>query len=495
MGIIWVSDKQYISFADSKSQSLTRQIASRERSIDFYGIGMYLPDPDPVLRARGQDITVYKQIIADDQVWTCHQRRKAGTLSREWEIDRGKAKSKITNIIADLFTNLDIYRIISEILDAVSWGFKPLEVIWEKVGPYWLPADVIGKPVEWFHFDQDNRLKFKSKNNYIQGEEIPPFKFLCPTHHADYANPYGQRLLSKCFWPVTFKKGGLKFWLYFTEKYGMPHLVLRHPRNATENDIQNLLDMGEKMIQDAVAVLPDDSRAEFLKDESRAASADIYDRLVSRMETSISKVYLGHGAAADATPGKLGEEKNALTATQDLIDADIKLVENTFNKLIAWINQLNFNFPVNPKFVLYQKEEVDKTLAERDEILSRTGVSFSKKYFIKNYGLAEEDFNISPQTTPRQPVAFQQYFSEPFPDQQLLDQTLQKLPPNQLQQFMDAALQGVFRLINNQSSYEQILEKLATLYPQMDDNQLIQHLARAMFLAETWGQLSENEIP
>ena len=88
--------------------------------------------------------------------------------------------------------------------------FQPLEIIWGKVDNLVLPMEVKAKPSEWFCFDDENNLKFRTKESYF-GEELPQMKFLCPQSNACYDNPYGERTLSKVFWAVTFKKGGLKF--------------------------------------------------------------------------------------------------------------------------------------------------------------------------------------------------------------------------------------------------------------------------------------------
>jgi hypothetical protein len=37
-----------------------------------------------------------------------------------------------------------------------------------------------------------------------------------------------------CYWPLVFKKGGLKFWLAFTEKFGSAFSVGKLPRSATD---------------------------------------------------------------------------------------------------------------------------------------------------------------------------------------------------------------------------------------------------------------------
>ncbi|EKD68586.1 MAG: hypothetical protein ACD_47C00537G0001, partial [uncultured bacterium] len=127
---------------------------------------------------------------------------------------------------------------------------------------------MLGKPPEWFYFSQQNELLFRSKAN-ITGEAIPPKKFLLPVHQWSYNNPYGMALLSSCFWPVTFKKGGLKFWVMFTEKYGMPFIIAKQPRGIGEDETTKILEMLDNMVQDAIAVIPDDTTLDFQTPESK----------------------------------------------------------------------------------------------------------------------------------------------------------------------------------------------------------------------------------
>ena len=39
-------------------QTLTDEIATRKRSLNFYSLGYMLPDPDPVLRKQGKDMKI-----------------------------------------------------------------------------------------------------------------------------------------------------------------------------------------------------------------------------------------------------------------------------------------------------------------------------------------------------------------------------------------------------------------------------------------------------
>ena len=94
------------------------EIATRKRSLNFYSLSLYLPDPDIVLRKQGKDMKVYNELLCDSHVFACVQSRKSGVLSLEWDINRGLDKDKNAKLIEDLLKKLDIYRFINDILDA-----------------------------------------------------------------------------------------------------------------------------------------------------------------------------------------------------------------------------------------------------------------------------------------------------------------------------------------------------------------------------------------
>lgn len=126
--------------------------------------------------------------------------------------------------------------------DAVLYGYQPCEVMWQRSGTSWHVVDIVGKPADWFQFDTDNRLRFRSRDSGFEGEAIPDYKFLVSRQDATYDNPYGLPDLSMCFWPVIFKKGGMKFWVRFAEKYGSPWVIGKHPRGTPQREIDKLLD-------------------------------------------------------------------------------------------------------------------------------------------------------------------------------------------------------------------------------------------------------------
>jgi phage gp29-like protein len=465
--------------------SLIDEIATKKRSINFSSLSNVLPDPDIVLKKQGKDIKIYKELLCDPHVFACVQSRKAGVQSLEWEINRGADKDKNVELITEILKKIDIYKLINDILNATLFGFQPIEIMWNKVGGLILPAELKAKPPEWFCFDTENNLRFRSKGNY-NGEELPDKKFLCPQNNPSYDNPYGERILSKVFWPVTFKKGGMKFWVVFTEKYGMPHLVGKHPRGAGKEETETLASLLEDMVTDAIAVIPDDSSVE-IKEANKTSSADIFEKLIDKMNAEISKAILGQTLTTEiGSQGSYAASNTHMQVRKDLIDADKKLVETTVNQLIRWIYELNFKSSDIPNFEMYEIEDVDLNLARRDKILSETGVKFTKEYFIKNYGFEEEDLEISSPPAVEN-AEFKQFSDEPVTEGQAqLEELFKFISETELSEAAQNLLNPLITLFESCESYEDLNEILNE--KNLRSKKFEQDLQKALFLCELQGR-------
>lgn len=493
MAKLYINPYEYVQIGRQDPVNyLLREIALRPSFGNLSRLNLILPNPDPILRKLGKNISTYRDLLSDAHVFSNVQRRKSGVLSMEWEIDRGKSKSRVARYITDLFNSdeFDIYQVLSEILDAPFYGYQPLEVMWHLE-----PVRVIGKPPEWFIFDYENQLKYRPANGPAAGIDLPDKKFLLARHHATYQNPYGEAVLARCFWPITFKKGGFKFFVIFTEKWGMPFIVGKHRRGENEQEINKLADMLENMIQDAIAVIPEDAQVEIIERQG-TANGEIYTGLMHFCNFEVSKAILGHSASSDATPGRLGNENLAERAGDDIIWADKRLLEKTLNQFIAWAAEIKFGEISNPPhFSLYEEEEVDKDLALRDETLSRTGIKFTKKYFQRAYGLEEDEFEVPPALPGGWPGGDFADAAAAAPDggQKRIDELLDNLSETELQRQIEETLQPVLSAINSGSNYNEMLEQLAGLYPAMDTEKLQDLLGRIIFISETWGRLTGKE--
>lgn len=500
---IYISPTEFVNFADAKTKtSLSTELATRNRSLNFYSLAnIYLPNPDPVLKKQGRDVSVYRDLMIDDRVRGNWGNRKAATLALEWQIDRGKkgkVQSRQAKIVEDWLKTLDMDRIMSEILDARMFGYSPLELMWEKKNGLLLPRDIVGKPPEWFVYNVENELRFLSGTNALYGEELPPRKFITPTSDGSYYYPYGLGLLASCFWPVTFKKGGWKFWVTFAEKYGTPYLVGKHPRGAQPAEVNAIADQLEQMVQDAIAVIADDGSVEIVSDTSKSASSDLYQALITEANTAISTVIMGHAGGGQSTSGKLGGEQLAQDVRDDLRDGDKKLVCQTMNQIIRWVVELNWGAAVAPTFSLWEEEDVDKDQAERDDKLTssmdRSGLKLTSSYYQRTYNLEDGDIEVKEEAEPREPkepVEFAE--ADPSPGEVELADLEGAVSDEELQTIVEGILKPVFKLFKESGDLTETMGELVKIYPKMDTDQLQDLLARIIFVSEVWGRLQGEE--
>jgi phage gp29-like protein len=547
MNGLYINENTFLSFAEIQRYGLTKEIATRANSAQFFGtLWGALPDPDLVLQKLGINVTAYKPVMLDPHVYSCMEQRKAKTLSMEWEINRGGSRSRNIKFIENLFHDADfnISNIMDSMLNAIAYGMQPMEVMWEKIGQYWVPVTVKEKPVEWFVFDDENRPRFLSKNSMVDGELLPYRRFLIAQHKATYQNPYGERVLARCYWPAIFKRSTEKWWIEFLEKYGALFAVGKLPRSLMspgskeQSELLTILDM---LVNSAVAVLPDDGSVDFKESNTKTQTSESYIMRCNYSNSEISKAILTQTLTTEISDkGSFAAAETHSDMLTHLALKDRLIIESELNLLIKWIYEVNFSDPNPPKITLFIPEDVDKELADRDKILVDCGARFTRQYFIDTYNMdekylqEEEPAPADKGTPPAEPgkikdpekdnkatagdgefeenplsatadtsfrkggllnklVSFLAGKKKDKSEKPSVDILTASVPDEVLQQYMDTMLKPVFDLINSGSSMEDVNKKLAELFPDMDSTGLEQLLAKMFFISEVYGRLSAAE--
>jgi len=492
---IWVTPTRFVSFEEKRAPAA---FATRGRVAGgSANMGQWLPNPDPVLRKMGKSIQVYRDLRADAHVGGCVRRRKAAVLALEYGVDRENANSLVVDFVEAMLADWKIDRIISEILDATLYGYQPLEVAWDIVNSQHVIVDVQGKPAEWFGFDDENRLRFKDKDAGPEGVIVADERVLVARQDASYDNPYGVADLSRCYWPTVFKRGGMEFWLKFTEKYGSPFLIGKHPRATPQTEADALAFALEGMQSTAVAVIPDDASVEILEAGGKGASADVFDRMLRWCRSEVSIALLGQDQTTEADTTNASAQAGLLVA-QDIRDADKRLVESVINEAISWAVGRNFEDEA-PRFSMWEPQDLDKARAERDAILAAMpcGPWFDKTYFMRKYGYEEDELGERPEPAPggfnpQGFPAFAERDAQTAPDQAAVDEALDALADDALQAQTEKLLQPVLRKLRGATSESEALGILAEAYPDMTEDDLIDAMHRMIFAADVWGRLSNQ---
>lgn len=391
-------------------ESLTTELATRQNAGLFLGdVGgwlMQLPDPDPVLRKRGEDAEVLTELVADDQVTAAMLARKYRVLNcphysfRAGAPDGEKPDARATRIyerlVADLErTNMRV--LISGILDAPFYGMVPLELIWEFTAGWWHLKDIKPRPYHWFAFDPKNTPIFRGAYGWASADPklLEPGKFVIAVHQPTYDNPYGLRLLSRCLWPVAFKRGGLQFYAKFVERHGLPWVVGNAPSKAERDEKRQMAANLARMVQDCVAVIPAGADVKLLS--SGTAQGQLHEDFLARQDRAISKVLMGQTLTIET------DGKNSLAATEahkgvadDIADSDKAMVADVFNE-IAWVyTQLNAEEGkgvLAPLFGYEEPEDLSKR-ADLDLKLKSMGVKWLRPHFENDYGMKPDEFEL-----------------------------------------------------------------------------------------------------
>jgi phage gp29-like protein len=563
-------------------QGLTSEVATRQFALGSYaGFFSYLPDPDPILRKLGADQTIYKDLLADDQAGPLYNRRKNLTKSLDWYVEPGDAGEREVELCEAALKTMEgngckVKDIIDQTLNPIGFGYSVFEINFQQVplekggglrsrtGDVWLPVSAWEKPREWFFFDNKNQLHFRTQLNsaegiIIIGPEADPavsIKFILLQNQPTYENPYGDKALSRCFWPVNFKRGGMKFFSVFIEKYGMPFLFGKLPRGAKPEDHNSLLEKLNDMIQDAVGTGPDDSSLQIIE-PSGTRSSDLYDKYLQRCDNSISKALLGNALSTDIqqTGARASSETGAVTIEGDMAQTDRDFPTAFFNELFKRIVDINIGSGLYPTFTVKELDDAKTDFATRDKTLSEAFASggqkikYKKEFLINNYGYDEKEFELVDNPEPSFPTnpllggrqtpwsptdssraggglqpgpevrSQRSEVSGKKPEQnpelsrwkkfwsKLFRIEFQNSPspgggvggwadslPDKLLQFqMEEVMKPVFELAKKVNTREEFIYGLAALYPKMETRQLEDLAAKVFFIAEIEGRLDAQK--
>jgi phage gp29-like protein len=485
------------------ARSLTSgQIATRVQALDYNFLGLLLPNPDPILKATGKDIKTYRELARDSHVGACIRRRKAAVKALQWGVDRGVAASRVTKAVQDMLADLDMEALIGNAVEATLYGYQPMEIDWQggPGGPFagvW-PSAVQALPQEWFCFDAENNLRFKTRAAPLYGELLPDKKFLLPRQDATYANPYGLGDLALCYWPVVFGKGGKKFWLAFAEKYGSAFAVGKLPRGGEPQERVQLLNELEALIQNGVAVIPDDGQVELVEMAGKSASADLYERLVLHCRGEVSIVLTGTNQSVEKDAGKASAYAG-LDVAEDLRDANAGVVEAAVNQLIQWTVDLNWPGQPAPVFSMWDQQAKDELEAARDKSNHEAGAQFTKSYFVRKYGYLETDLADAPVAPGAQPAgarpgatagaAFAAPAERPDPLGAETDALDAAAAPA-----WTAMLDQVGALVQSAPDLATLQRELTDVYGGLDTAELVKVMGAAFALAELKGMVSSQEV-
>lgn len=406
-----------------------REIATVANDVRYpiYGGSDRLISRDWTLRTKSTQFgetgyAIYDEILKDPHCYAVCQKRYMEIVGREWHVEPA-TESDQDREVSEMITrqlkglafavspeenNVAVASgaggfdtVVLGLLSAIVKGFSVAEILWGSDGSETYPKEIRIKDQNRFSFSymeeaQTFTVNLLTPNDRWDGEPLPPRKFIVHTFHGEYDNPLGYGLGEKLYWPVWFKKNGIRFWLAFADKFGSPTAIGKYPANHPNAEAYRdaLLSAIGKIAQEAGVAIPEDTAIEYLE-ATRGSTVSVYEGLSEFMNSEISKAMLGETGSTDQGGGggsrARDEVGNSVRISIAKFDAD--LLADTLNRsLIRWMT--DFNYPVGsvgyPKLSwkfpeLEEKEDLNARVG-RDTNLRELGWRLTPEKLAQVYG-------------------------------------------------------------------------------------------------------------
>lgn len=449
---------------------------------------------DRILQVRGGgDLGIYEQVLSDPQVASCFLQRRNAVTAREWQVEAGGKKRidiKAANHLRAQLQRIGWDSLTDKMLYGVHYGFSVAELLWDaQDGLYGWKAIKVRRRRK-FKFTNSGQLRRFDGSDPVNGVEAPAPYFWHFTTGADNDDePYGVGLAHWCYWPVLFKRQGIKFWLIFLDKFGMPTTHGKFPVGSLDSEKNRLLQACEAIATDRSIITPDGMVIELIE-AARSGTAD-YKVLHDTMNDTIAKAIIGQTASSQGTPGKLGNDELQGDVRMDIVKADADLVCESFNLgPVAWMTEFNFPGAAVPRvFRVIQEPEDANTLAERDTEVKSLGFKPSLAYIKETYGdhweeAVTKDDTLDPNAKPtdtldgKQPGDFAENAVRELPD--AIADRLERDAGPELQRWVDRLQTAV----EESSDFDAFNARLLAEYSEIPTEQLSQLVGQALLTAQ-----------
>jgi len=269
-----------------------------------------------------------------------------------------------------------------------------------------------------------------------------------------------------------------------------------------------------------VATGPDDSSVQVIETKV-TGSTSIHELLINLANNEISEAILTNSLSTSVqkSGARASSETGATTIEGGLGKEDIDFPTAFFNIIFKRTIDLNIGSGLYPKFKFIEEENINKEKSDRDKTLSEIGVKFNKDYFINNYNLKEDEFEIPEPADKKQeqlnlpvipevldktiPVSktelssLQKLFKKVFKidlakddtPESVSDNILNALSPKVLQYGIEQTLKPVIDLAKNTNSRDEFLHKLSLQYPEMKTDVLEDILLKTLIISDIEGRI------
>lgn len=353
-----------------------------------------IPDPDETLKRVGIGRSeLRRRLESDDEIYGALETRRDAAIATPWRLEplKGTGEKDKEFIWQVLEPHID--DLLRGVWTALPVGYSVVDVTYARLDGNRIGLDHVSEcPVDWFTPTPRGDLYFTGRSDQPLDTT---FKYLLTRRNATYANPYGEALLSRLYWPWFFRSNAWRFWMQFLERFGDPMLLgkAKKPTDLSEA----LINLG---LESHVIVNSDE--------EIKAVTTGLageFDKAESALVRRVQKIVLGQTLTSDVQGGgSFAAAKVHNEVREDRRNADLRMMTKTVQRLVNALWALNRFAGPPPEFVMADGEGLEPERAERDSTLVSSGaIELTEKYFLRTYDYEPGDFIIPARKTQGEP--------------------------------------------------------------------------------------------
>lgn len=453
---------------------------------------------DAIVVTKGNgSLKVFTEVLRDDQVKSTFEQRVKAVISRPFVVSPGGDQpidEEAAAWLTEELSRIGFDKVVSKMLYGNFYGYSVAEMLWEIRDGKVSIGKIKVRDRTRFRYDKHRNLRLLTIEQPFEGELQPDRKYWTYSSGSDHDDePYGMGLAHWLYWPVFFKRGGIRLWLRFLDKFSAPTKVGKYHAGATTEERDRLLGALAALEVDSGVAIPANMEVELLEAQ-RSGSAD-YDKIYERMDKAITKIVLSQTMTTD-DGSSLSQAQVHEGVRDDVAEGDGDLICCSFREgPVTWLMQWNFPGAAIPKVAFMHEDEEDlNQAADRDVRLKTLGFELTDEAFTEKYGEgyvrtkgggntnseANDDQEGSEPDGEDEEEAFTD--SEPDALNALGDEALGQA----LQSFRAELLDPVLELAEESTDFDDFVSKLDTLMGRADD-QTVELMAQTFFMARGAG--------
>jgi len=443
------------------------------------------------------------KLSQDWQVQATLQQRSSALLSREWRVEAG-GKRKADQMAADWLREQIVGMAWDSVVEKMLWGnfygYAVGELLYGRDGRYVSLDAIRVRASSRFRFGGDLALRLVTPQK-PKGERMPDRKFWTFTRGAETDDdPYGTGLAHYLYWPVTFKRQGLRAALVYLERFAHPTPIGKYAPGTDKPEVRKLLQALMALTTSGAIVVPDGMTVE--KFEASRSGSDPYTAFQNAMDAAISKVVLSQTMTSDATASGLGSNQADVhkDVAEWVVKRDADLIAQSFNAgqglregPVEWLTAWNFPEAKPPRFwYLFEEPEDTTRIAERDaKLFTSGGWVRTQESQDAAYGPGYVRAG-SPEAEPDAPVAEATKTMGRGAAASFAEGGVGETPEQALRRTLDAEVSGWARqirdVVETSADYAEAIARLETLFPQLDASAFVAAIEEATLARELAGR-------